>query len=216
MRTGPYVMSSSGSKAAARLNASADAATGSSNASAAVVLAQSVESSSYAGADELEEAEVSGSSGCARAPPPPYDVFINHRGADTRHTVARLLHDRLLQASGGRVRTFLDSVSMRPGDRLVERINQGMGQCKVAVAIFSERYLDSEFCLHELAALVEARKAIVPIFYGVKPSALVLPQAVVDAHAPRDVERLRAALRQAKYTVGLAYDPATGYVKVLT
>lgn len=209
-------MSSSGSKAAARLNASADAATGSSNASAAVVLAQSVESSSYAGADELEEAEVSGSSGCARAPPPPpppYDVFINHRGADTRHTVARLLHDRLLQASGGRVRTFLDSVSMRPGDRLVERINQGMGQCKVAVAIFSERYLDSEFCLHELAALVEARKAIVPIFYGVKPSALVLPQAVVDAHAPRDVERLRAALRQAKYTVGLAYDPATGYVK---
>lgn len=206
-------MSSSGSKAAARLNASADAATGSSNASAAVVLAQSVESSSYAGADELEE-EVSGSSGCARAPPPPpYDVFINHRGADTRHTVARLLHDRLLQASGGRVRTFLDSVSMRPGDRLVERINQGMGQCKVAVAIFSERYLDSEFCLHELAALVEARKAIVPIFYGVKPSALVLPQAVVDAHAPRDVERLRAALRQAKYTVGLAYDPATGYVK---
>lgn len=211
-------MSSSGSKAAARLNASADAATrGSSNASAAVVLAQSVESSSYAGADELEEAEVSGSSGCARAPPPPpYDVFINHRGADTRHTVARLLHDRLLQASGGRVRTFLDSVSMRPGDRLVERINQGMGQCKVAVAIFSERYLDSEFCLHELAALVEARKAIVPIFYGVKPSALVLPQAVVDAHAPRDVQRLRAALRQAKYTVGLAYDPATGYVKVLT
>lgn len=143
-------------------------------------------------------------------------MFINHRGADTRHTVARLLHDRLLQASGGRVRTFLDSVSMRPGDRLVERINQGMGQCKVAVAIFSERYLDSEFCLHELAALVEARKAIVPIFYGVKPSALVLPQAVVDAHAPRDVERLRAALRQAKYTVGLAYDPATGYVKVLT
>ena len=191
----PQRSSSDDCAIASRLTASAEAATG--NAELAARWAGRVDDERPASSSLKKE----------------YDVFINHRGADTRHTVARLLHDRLLQASGGRVRTFLDSVSMRPGDRLVERINQGMGQCKVAVAIFSERYLDSEFCLHELAALVEARKAIVPIFYGVKPSALVLPQAVVDAHAPRDVERLRAALRQAKYTVGLAYDPATGYVK---
>ena len=188
---------------AARLNASMEAAATSGN-SASSAEARRVESS----ADEVEE-EVSG---CVKTAPPCYDVFINHRWVDTRHTVAHLLHDRLLQLSGGRVRTFLDSMSLRPGDRLVEGINQGMSQCKVAVAIFSERYLDSEFCLHELAALVEARKVIVPIFYGVKPSALVLPQAVVDTHVPRDVERFRVALREAKYTVGLAYDPATGYV----
>ncbi|PUZ68852.1 hypothetical protein GQ55_2G061300 [Panicum hallii var. hallii] len=148
-------------------------------------------------------------------PPPPgraYDVFINHRGADTRHTLARQLYDRLLQLSGGRVRPFLDNVSLRPGDRLVARIDEGISQCKVAVAIFSEGYLDSAFCLHELASLVEARKVIVPIFYGVKPSGLVLPPAVVEssALAPRDVERFRAALREASYTVGLTYDPATG------
>jgi len=189
---------------AARLNASMEAAATTGNSASSSAEAQRVESS----ADEAEE-EVSG---CVKTAPPCYDVFINHRWVDTRHTVAHLLHDRLLQLSGGRVRTFLDIMSLRPGDRLVEGINQGMSQCKVAVAIFSERYLDSEFCLHELAALVEARKVIVPIFYGVKPSALVLPQAVVHTHAPRDVERFRVALREAKYTVGLAYDPATGYV----
>ena len=187
---------------AACLNASAEATATTGNSASSSAEVRRVESSA-------DEAEVSG---CVKAPPPYYDVFINHRGVDTRHTVSRLLHDRLLQLSGGRVRTFLDSMSLRPGDRLVEGINQGMSQCKVAVAIFSERYLDSEFCLHELAALVEARKVIVPIFYGVKPSALVLPQAVVHTHAPRDVERFRVALREAKYTVGLAYDPATGYV----
>jgi len=147
-----------------------------------------------------------------------YNVFINHRGADTRHMVARQLHDRLLQLGGGRVRPFLDVVSLRRGDRLVARIDEGISQCRVAVAIFSERYLDSAFCLHELASLVEARKVIVPIFYGVKPAGLVLPPAVVEsdalapALAPGDVERFRAALREARYTVGLTYDPATGYI----
>ncbi|PAN14491.1 hypothetical protein PAHAL_2G413400 [Panicum hallii] len=147
--------------------------------------------------------------GAARAA---YDVFINHRGVDTKHNLARLLYDRLLQLSGGRVRSFLDNKSMRPGDRLGASIDEGIRQCKVAVAIFSKHYFDSDYCLHELASIVEARKVIVPIFYGIKPSELVLPQAVVDcdAYTPRDIERFRLALREAKYTVGLACDPVTG------
>jgi hypothetical protein len=85
------------------------------------------------------------------------------------------------------------------------------------VAIFSKHYCDSEFCLHELAMLVEARKVIIPIFYDIKPSEIILPEAVVDSkeHLPRDIERFRFALRQAKYTVGLTYDSATGYASPL-
>ncbi|KAG2646204.1 hypothetical protein PVAP13_2KG494300 [Panicum virgatum] len=152
------------------------------------------------------------SGGGARAAAYEYDVFINHRGVDTKHNVARLLYDRLLQLSGGRDRSFLDNKSMRPGDRLGASIDEGIRQCKVAVAIFSRRYFDSDYCLHELASIVEARKVIVPIFYGIKPSELTLPQDVVDcdAYTPRDIERFRLALREAKYTVGLACDPATG------
>ncbi|KAL6856049.1 hypothetical protein ACP4OV_018851 [Aristida adscensionis] len=141
-----------------------------------------------------------------------YDVFINHRGPDTKRTVARLLHDRLAEVTGGGVRLFLDSMSMGPGDRLEERIDAAIRECRVAVAIFSPRYFDSEFCLRELAALVEARKVIVPIFVDMKPSELVLPQAVVEStnYLPRDIERFRFALHEAKYTVGLCYNSATG------
>lgn len=150
----------------------------------------------------------------ARLSPSKYDVFINHRGVDTKHNVARLLYDRIEHLSGGRVRSFLDNKSMRPGDRLGESIDEGIRQCKVAVAIFSKRYFDSEFCLHELASIVESRKVLIPIFYGIKPSELILPKAVEDSqtHAPRDIERFRLALQEAKYTVGLTYDPASGLV----
>ncbi|XP_015695084.1 TIR-only protein-like [Oryza brachyantha] len=138
----------------------------------------------------------------------PFDCFINHRGADTKRTVARLLYELL---EDGGVHAFLDNKSMRPGDRLEERIGAAIGECSVAVAIFSRHYCDSEYCLRELAMLVESRKTIIPIFFDIKPSDLILPQALVDnvAH-PRDIERFKFALREAKNTVGLTYDPATG------
>ncbi|RLM86351.1 disease resistance-like protein CSA1 [Panicum miliaceum] len=178
---------------ASRLNAAAEAAAGDAPAAAR-----------WAWRADEDEA--------AAAPPRTYDVFINHRGVDTKHNVARLLYDRLEHLSGGRVRSFLDNKSMRPGDRLEESIDEGIRQCKVAVAIFSRRYFDSEFCLRELASIVEARKLLIPIFYGIKPSELILPPAVEESkdHAPRDIERFRLALQEAKYTVGLTYDPATG------
>jgi hypothetical protein len=142
-----------------------------------------------------------------------YDVFINHRGVDTKRTVARLLYDRLAQDG---VRGFLDNMSMRPGDRLEDRISAGIRECSVAVAIFSPNYCDSEYCLRELAMIVESRKAIIPIFYNIKPSDLILPQALADSdvYQPRDLERFRFALREAKHTVGITYDSATGYVIV--
>ncbi|KAL6656779.1 hypothetical protein ACP70R_004559 [Stipagrostis hirtigluma subsp. patula] len=141
-----------------------------------------------------------------------YDVFINHRGADTKRNVARLLYDRLNQLTGGGVRSFLDNMSMRPGDRLEERIDAAIRECRVAVVIFSPRYFHSDFCLRQLAALVEARKVIIPVFYDIKPSQLVLPPAVVECkdYLPRDIERFRLALREAKHTFGLRYESATG------
>jgi hypothetical protein len=192
---------------ASRLNASAEAAAG--NAAAAARWASRVdgEQKKMTPARRHRGARPSSS-------PAAFDVFINHRGVDTKHNVARLLYDRIEHLSGGRVRSFLDNKSMRPGDRLGESIDEGIRQCKVAVAIFSKRYFDSEFCLHELANIVESRKVLIPIFYGIKPSELILPQEVADSktHAPRDIDRFRLALQEAKYTVGLTYDPTTGYV----
>lgn len=133
------------------------------------------------------------------------DVFINHRGIDTKKNVAGLLYDHLKRLN---VRPFLDSKSMKPGDKLFEKIEVGIRQSKVGVAVFSPNYCKSYFCLHELALMMETRKKVVPIFCNVKPSELqVMDYGTCSA---KDLERFSRALEEAKYTVGLTFDTSTG------
>ncbi|KAG6511315.1 hypothetical protein ZIOFF_029374 [Zingiber officinale] len=136
------------------------------------------------------------------------DVFLSHRGVDTKSTVAGLLYDRLAQMG---VRPFLDSRSMEPGDKIYERVDAGIRQSRVGVAIFSPRYCDSVFCLHELAMMVEAGKKLIPIFYDVKPAELAIGAAVFSAaESPEDLARYARAIREAKLTVGLTFDSKKG------
>ncbi|XP_022642985.1 TMV resistance protein N-like [Vigna radiata var. radiata] len=134
------------------------------------------------------------------------DVFINHRGIDTKKNVAGLLYDNLTRNIG--VRAFLDSMNMKPGDRLFQHINRGILDCKVGVAVFSPRYCDSYFCLHELALLMESNKRVVPIFYDVKPSQLRVKDN--GTCPPADLQRFAFALEDAKNTVGLTFDSLNG------
>lgn len=133
------------------------------------------------------------------------DVFISHRGTDTKMTLAGLLYDRLVHHN---VRPFLDNRTMEPGDKLYECIDAGILQCKVGVVIFSPRYCDSFFCLHELAMMVEAKKKLIPVFCDVKPSELLVLDA--ESHSPENLKRYSKALQEAKYTVGLTFDSKTG------
>ncbi|XP_051135484.1 TIR-only protein-like [Andrographis paniculata] len=138
--------------------------------------------------------------------PPPCDVFINHRGIDTKRSVAGLLYQRLHEVGG--VRPFLDSRNMKAGDKLVEKIEEAIKKSKVGVAVFSPMYCQSYFCLHELSLMVETRKKIVPIFCDVKPSELAVKD---DGCRPeKDLWRFRSALQEAKDTVGLTFDTLRG------
>ncbi|XVF27682.1 hypothetical protein REPUB_Repub14bG0129800 [Reevesia pubescens] len=136
---------------------------------------------------------------------PPCDVFINHRGIDTKRTIAGLLHDHLFRLG---FRPFLDSRNMKPGDKLFEKINPAIRNCKLGVAVFSPNYCDSYFCLHELALLMESKKRVIPIFCDIKPSQL----QVVDygTGSVKQLQRFSWALEEAKYTVGLTFDTLTG------
>ncbi|KAI3457489.1 hypothetical protein Pfo_014152 [Paulownia fortunei] len=126
---------------------------------------------------------------------PPCDVFINHRGTDTKRTVASLLYDHLYQL---KLCPFLDNKNMKPGDKLFEKIDAAIKGCKIGVAVFSPRYCESYFCLHELALMMELKKKMIPIFCDVKPSEL---RVVDDGSMPREeVERFNMALEEAKYT----------------
>ncbi|KAJ4838624.1 hypothetical protein Tsubulata_044112 [Turnera subulata] len=136
---------------------------------------------------------------------PPCDIFINHRGIDTKRTISGLLYDHLSRLG---LRPFLDSKNMKPGDKLFDHIDPAIRGCKVGVAVFSPRYCDSYFCLHELALMMESRKKVVPIFCDVKPSEL---QVKNNGSCPaKELQRFAHALEEAKYTVGLTFDTSKG------
>ncbi|KAJ6738120.1 COP1-INTERACTING PROTEIN-RELATED [Salix koriyanagi] len=137
--------------------------------------------------------------------PPPCDVFINHRCIDTKRTISGLLFNHL---SGLGLHPFLDSKNMKPGDRLFDNIDRAIHESKVGVAVFSPRYCESYFCLHELALLMETKKRVIPIFCDVKPSQLHVKD---NGLCPgKDLQRFTYALEEAKYTVGLTFDTIEG------
>ncbi|XP_042475756.1 TIR-only protein-like [Macadamia integrifolia] len=142
--------------------------------------------------------------------PPPFDVFINHRGVDTKRNVAALLYDRFLHL---KLNPFLDYRSMKPGDELKEVIETAIRNCKVGVAFISPNYCTSENCLHELALLMECKKKVIPIFYDINPSALVL---VDNGSFPaKHLHRFRLALELAKGRVGISFDSSIGDWSIL-
>ncbi|XP_039052901.1 TIR-only protein-like [Hibiscus syriacus] len=124
----------------------------------------------------------------------PCDIFINHRGIDTKKNIAGLLDDHFYRMG---LRPFLDSRNMQPGDRLYEKINPAIRNCKIGVAVFSPNYCDSHFCLHELALLMESKKRVIPIFCDVKPSQL----RVMDygTSSAKELQRFSWALEEDIY-----------------
>ncbi|CAK7327580.1 unnamed protein product [Dovyalis caffra] len=135
----------------------------------------------------------------------PCDVFINHRGIDTKRTVVTLLYDHLFRLN---LHPFLDNKNMKPGDKLFDNINSAIRKCKVGVAVFSPTYCESYFCLHELALFMESKKKVIPIFCDIKPSQL---RVANDGKRPmEEIRRFRRALEEAKYTVGLTFDSLKG------
>ncbi|CAM6028798.1 unnamed protein product [Sphagnum balticum] len=103
------------------------------------------------------------------AVPGMFDVFLNHRGPDVKGGFASHLHQALQEAG---CRPFLDKPALEKGQHGQRKIYEALGCASVHVAIFSEHYADSEYCLDELCAMLESKKLIIPVFYDVSPSVL--------------------------------------------
>ncbi|KAF7151178.1 hypothetical protein RHSIM_Rhsim02G0123100 [Rhododendron simsii] len=114
------------------------------------------------------------------------DVFISHRRIDTYRNVAGLLYNHLSRLN---LRPFLDSKSMKPGDKLFEKIDAAIRDC-------------------QLHMMMECKKKVIPIFVNVKPSEL----RVSDCRScpAEELFRLREAIEEAKNTVGLTFDTSNG------
>eukprot|EP00253_Pinus_taeda_P005227 PITA_05227 len=95
-----------------------------------------------------------------------YEVFISHRGPDTKKTFARLLYLRLLENG---VRAFLDEKEMQRGYDFPSQIKQAISTASVHVAILSRGYAESNWCLDELLQMLQTGAPTIPVFYGVPP-----------------------------------------------
>eukprot|EP00253_Pinus_taeda_P035027 PITA_35027 len=114
-------------------------------------------------------AESSFASSSNATDPMVYDVFINHRGPDTKATFASPLYRRLLSHG---FRAFLDEQELEAGIDFPSQIVHVIGAASVHVAVFSPRYTESAWCLNELLLMRESGNPIIPVFYKVSPAEL--------------------------------------------
>eukprot|EP00253_Pinus_taeda_P007627 PITA_07627 len=98
-----------------------------------------------------------------------FDIFINHRGPDSKKTLAKHLYDRLSKHG---LRVFLDEDELQAGEYITPQIHSAIRTASVHIAIFSPRYADSNWCLDELLLMFESGSTIIPVFYGVEPADL--------------------------------------------
>eukprot|EP00253_Pinus_taeda_P007810 PITA_07810 len=98
-----------------------------------------------------------------------YDVFLNHRGPDTKKGLASHIYRGLIVRG---LRVFLDQPELRIGEDIPSQIKEAIRTASVHVAIFSPNYAQSRWCLDELALMVESGSTIIPVFHNVNPSEL--------------------------------------------
>lgn len=96
-----------------------------------------------------------------------WDVFLSFRGLDTRHGFTERLYNALLLEG---VRTFRDKEGLEGGDELAPVLLEVIQDSAAAIAVISERYAESSWCLEELATIFDRKKLLLPVFYGVDPS----------------------------------------------
>jgi hypothetical protein len=102
-----------------------------------------------------------------------YDVFISFRGKDTRGNFVSHLYGALSSAG---INTFLDDEELRKGEELRPELLRAIQGSRIAIVVFSENYVHSNWCLDELVQIMEfqgtKRQIVMPVFYGVTPSYL--------------------------------------------
>ncbi|KAG0605223.1 hypothetical protein M758_9G041100 [Ceratodon purpureus] len=144
-----------------------------------------------------------------------YDVFLCHRGPDTKIAFVSFLYDRL-KAAG--LRPFLDCKSIGKGQHSQAWIDSAVKTTPIALVIFSENFADSEWCLNELNVMLDTPGVeVLPVFYKVQLEEVFCPEegrlsAAFDKlklrHDETCIERWRDALRRASGLNGWVYEAA--------
>ncbi|KAF7851311.1 hypothetical protein BT93_L4139 [Corymbia citriodora subsp. variegata] len=99
-----------------------------------------------------------------------YHVFLSFRGADVRKNFLSHLYAALDQKG---LNTFMDDEELRKGEEISLALMTAIEESRVAIIIFSENYASSQWCLEELAKIMECKERdgliVFPVFYKVEP-----------------------------------------------
>ncbi|XP_076884085.1 disease resistance protein Roq1-like [Bidens hawaiensis] len=100
-----------------------------------------------------------------------YEVFISFRGEDTRKGFVDHLYEALVQQG---IQTYKDDETLPRGAKIGPELFKAIQESRIAVIVFSENYVNSSWCLDELAHIVECMEnkgqIVMPVFYDVDPS----------------------------------------------
>eukprot|EP00253_Pinus_taeda_P004392 PITA_04392 len=123
---------------------------------------------------EIEEIEMEnqrssdGASSSSTVAVDKYYVFINHRGEVKKNFASRLY--RALLSRG--LKPFLDQQDLQEGLPFPSQLEAVIRNASVHVAVFSPKYAESYWCLHELLLMRQSGAPIIPVFYHVNPADL--------------------------------------------
>ncbi|KAI4340289.1 hypothetical protein MLD38_025140 [Melastoma candidum] len=140
-------------------------------------------------------------------PQKPFNIFLVHRGPDTKEREAALIYDYL---RGSGYFPFLDVESLMPGEKIPDGIDEALWESKLGIIIFSPRFGESQHCLDELVKLIEMRKPLLPIFSDIEPSELRVAEYRMGRDTAGKVKEYTDALDEAKQVRGLRFQPSTG------
>lgn len=102
-----------------------------------------------------------------------YHVFLSFRGIDTRNNFTDHLYEALKRRG---FITFRDDEVLIIGEVISDELLKAIEESLISIVVLSENYASSTWCLDELLKILESRKLlgrkVLPIFYGVDPSAV--------------------------------------------
>ena len=103
-----------------------------------------------------------------------YDVLISYRSSDVKKTLASHLYHCLLAQYG--LRVFLDTEELQKGDRIFSQIKRAIATTSFHIAIFSPKFVKSNWCLDELVLMLALGSIFIHVFYRVDPSKVIIPK----------------------------------------
>ncbi len=102
-----------------------------------------------------------------------WDVFISHANEDKQEVVEPLSQE--LQNRG--LKVWYDKWVLKIGDRLLEKIDEGLSRSRYGIVVLSPHFLDKQWPKNELEGLmqkeIDGKKVILPVWHKVRRSDLI-------------------------------------------